>query len=187
MPGEKPHPAVARLLVELDPELGDEDVIEDIGGALRSAARVADTMDDLQQAVAEQENLINDLSGRVADLEDDGRKSGMREKAHAVGEYALQKGDAFVSAKEIQGVAGVSQRYAYKMCDPDETSYAETFSWWMPADEATANQYGSLEIDKDDRDSWTDTAGVVIRFNEFKSVSRGLSRDNNETTQEGAD
>jgi hypothetical protein len=76
--------------------------------------------------------------------------------------------------KEIKGVAGVSERYAYNLVDdlPDEYEFF--------LDKSKVKQYGSLEIDKDSQQR-----ALLIDLELLQDDDEALNKFNNGTTNEG--
>lgn len=115
------------------------------------------------------EGTVDGLAERVDDLEAENERlreridsaDGKKEKVAKIVRYADRARDGApavkLTAKEISGAAGVSRRYAYDLMDGDAGLPAE-YDWMLTPEQM--QQYGSLEIDNEERRLGIDFEGV---------------------------
>jgi len=142
-----------------------DELIEELTGMDRR-------LSDLQSVVYEMlKPQVDDLQDRVDELEaenqrlrerlDEGGAGGKDEKVAAIVQYAHEaRGSApavKLTAKEISGAAGVTRRYAYNLMDGEDGLPAE-YDWFLTPGEM--QQYGSLQVDNDERRLGIDFEGV---------------------------
>lgn len=137
------------------------------------------------EPVAERVEQFNDrlaeLENSVAAISDLGREKSTKEaKVAAIVQYAVNQaadettGAVALRPKDIQGVTGVTQRYAYNLVD----DLPEQYEFFM--DKSKVPQYGSLELDKDSQQK-----AMLVDLELLHEDEQALNKFNNETRSEG--
>jgi ERCC4-type nuclease len=160
-------------MMKLAEAFGIEEITAETG-MVEAAKEIAEEFQSISERLADIEKNVNAIS-------DLGReKTTKEEKIAAIVQYSLNqatgsKKDAVaLRPKEIKGVAGVSERYAYNLVDdlPDEYEFF--------LDKSKVKQYGSLEIDKDSQQR-----ALLIDLELLQDDDEALNKFNNGTTNEG--
>lgn len=160
-------------MVQLARAVGVEDVTPQ-DTMVEVANEIAAEFEALSQRVAELEQQVD----TITDLSE--TKSSKGEKVAAILKYAQNRatdpqGDRVVLRPEdIQGVAGVKQRYSYTLIDtlPDE------YAFFLSKDDV--KQYGDMQIDKSSQ-----RKALIVDLAQVQRDDGELCLHNNGRTKEG--
>jgi polyhydroxyalkanoate synthesis regulator phasin len=143
-------------------------------GMVEAAKEISEEFHALSERVAELEENVNAIS-------DLGReKTTKEEKIAAIVQYSLnqatgsRKNAVALRPKEIKGVAGVSERYAYNLVD----DLPQQYDFFL--DKSEAKQYGSLQIDRDSQQR-----ALLVDLELLQNDDDALNKFNNGDTKEG--
>lgn len=169
----------AKFVTQIRGAEGDEQIAYDDPEFIHTAIQ---TFGDLVDQLQEQQNAINRLESQLEAIQDLGReKTTKEEKITRLVNYAQnlstdgESGRYVLEAQTIKGTAGVSRRYAYDLMDelPDK------YDWAL--DRSEVEQYGDLEIDKDEQ-----SRALVIDLDVLHTDGEAVNKFTTRTTSEGA-
>lgn len=154
--------ALRKLVTYLSPADEDADILEKVDGLIDEWHAREKRLEDLEQRVPE--------------------NSTKKAKIRSIVQYAdNQRSDGqelvSVTPAEVQGATGVSERYAYKLCDGEE-GLPDDRDWIFTR--ADAPRFGSAEYDHDKM-----TKGIVLDFAGVQSSGVPLIMINNAERSEG--
>lgn len=115
----------------------------------------------------------------IIEDESPGKEGKIRDIVHYASNQRGDEAIIVVTPEEIVGATGVSERYAYQLCD-DESGLPSEYHWIVTRQEARNSQYGSWEIDEDGQQK-----ALGVHFERLQSDTEALNKFNNATTEEG--
>lgn len=145
---------------------------------VREARKNGGVMDRLEQL----EQQFSRIEAQLNAIQDLGReKSTKEEKVASLVRYAQNlsndgtTGVQLLEARDIQGVAGVTRRYAYDLMDelPDQ------YDFFLDRDDL--KQYGDVEIDKSSK-----SRALAVDLDILHSDEEAVNKFTTRTTSEGA-
>jgi hypothetical protein len=126
--------------------------------------------EDLRQRVVE-------LEGTLEAIHDIGaEKTSKEEKIAKLVSFARNRGgdQVVLTAETVQGVTGVSQRYAYDLID----ELPQQYEWFV--DRSDASQYGDLQINTESQDR-----ALIVDIEQLQRDPEALNKFNNADGEKG--
>lgn len=162
--------------------------IDDIEARLDATKKWKDWAgDEIRTLREENDELRERLDAFEARLEvvEDGTAT-KEGKVRAIVQFAKNHRDddqpiVLVTPREIVGATGVSERYAYKLCDADDGLPAE-YHWVVTRRKARQSQYGHAELDDAEQ-----TKALGVHFERLQQDPAALNKFNNGHGGEGAE
>lgn len=149
-----------------------------------AALAVVERIEDLEEENKELRGRLVEIENRIEVIQNLGsKKTTKEEKVAAIVQYAQNTvgeeattGHVPLKPKTVKGVAGVTERYAYKLLDdlPDEYDFF--------LDKTEIRQYGDSELDKDSQER-----ALVVDLEVLHQDEHALNKFNNGTTSGGVE